>query len=88
MELFNSITTANTEKRINIQKLLTEWILSNQAKTKMVQILIDVIIDLQTNEIIESKFQLVDKSGIIQEVIELTPSLLTKTNWLYFYEKF
>ena len=68
--------------------MLNEWTLSNQAKTKMCKILIDVIIDLQITKIIESKFKLVDKSGIIQEVTELTPNLLKKTDWLYFYEKY
>ena len=57
---------ASLQLALKNESMLNEWILSNQAKTKMSQILIDVIIDLQINKIIESKFKLVYKSGIIQ----------------------
>ena len=87
MELLHVMSVVSLEKKLEVDNLLTRFVVPNARKVLIKQRILQIFELLQKNKCIESDFIVVSKLGKTKNYTELSIALLTKTRDLYFFEK-
>ena len=87
LQLIESHTTVELEKRFPVKNLLNQFSVSNKDLTKIKNQLVDLFSRLKDFELIENEFGLTYKNGSSKKVEKLTPGMLSKIKSFSFYEK-
>jgi len=88
LQLIESFSQVELGKRFPVEKFLNQFSVSNKDLTKIKKQLIDSFLELKDYELIENKFILTFKNGLLnREITNLSPGLLSRSKSLYFLEK-
>jgi hypothetical protein len=94
LQLIESFSTVELEKKLLVKRFLNQFSVPNKDLTKIKKQLIDSFFILKDSQLIENKFSLVSKNSSSNEVnhrtgkIEsLSPGMLSKSEFLFFWEK-
>jgi len=91
LELIRVMGTLSLKKLFPIESFLEDLVnqssLSNRDLTQVKKTIINLVSMLKESKSIESQLTLIPKNGSLIETNELTPLLLTKSRYIYFYER-
>jgi len=90
LTLIQALSTVSFMKFLPVDTFLNKFAISNQRKTNLKKGVIHCFLELVENDIIEPEVILIQKLSlecIPKNVLELKPSLLTKTSEIHFFEK-
>ena len=87
LQLIESFSQVELEKRFPVKKFLNQFCVSNKDTTKIKKQLIDSFYMLKESELIENEFSLTFKNSSSNKVEDLSPGMLSKSEFLSFWEK-
>jgi hypothetical protein len=88
LQLIESFSQVELEKRFPVEKFLNQFSVFNKDLTKIKKQLIEPFFELEGYELIKNKFILTSKNGSLnREITHLSPRLLSRSEFLYFWEK-
>jgi hypothetical protein len=85
-ELLDSMSKVSLKKRLNVEKFLDRFAVSNSLKRKIKEKIILLFELLRNKKYIKSQFILVDKSGKEKISSNLSTGLISQTRYLDFFE--
>jgi len=87
LQIIESVSQVELEKIFPVKEFFNKFCVPNKDLTKIKNQLIDSFSKLKDSELIENEFSLSFKNGSSAKVEELSPGLLSKSEYLSFWEK-
>ena len=90
LQFISCISIEGLEKKFAIESFLKKFSVSNNKKTEIKRLIIELFKILEKNKLIENELKLVYKTGKNKTIIgkELTPLMITKSEYISFNEIF